>query len=101
MLSPHLDELHRVQSVLSKCRLLVCGADERAYETAEEFDVDMRELGRARFCCMYSVQCNCVSHGMGGPSVSICMNELTGHRRGQHPRLACAPRPRRGARGSL
>jgi hypothetical protein len=52
MLSPHLDELHRVQGFLSRCRLLVCGTDERANEIAEAFDVNMRELGRARFCCM-------------------------------------------------
>jgi hypothetical protein len=63
----------------------VSGTNERAYEIAKAFDVEMRGLAGARLVVSKAYNVIVCSHGMGGPSVSICMNELTGHRRGQQP----------------
>jgi uridine phosphorylase len=70
-----LTSVHEFADVKFIC---VCGTNERAHEIAKAFNVnnDMRELGRSRFV-VYKVQNVIVcSHGMGGPSISICLNEL-------------------------
>lgn len=57
--------------------ICVCGTEERAYDIAQAFGPTyVREIGRSRFV-VYKVHNVIVcSHGMGGPSVSICLNEL-------------------------
>jgi uridine phosphorylase len=57
--------------------VIVCGTNERAYEIANSFGPEyVSELANARFVLYKVLNIIVCSHGMGGPSLSICVNEL-------------------------
>lgn len=59
--------------------VLVCGTNERAHDIAKAFDRnrnELREIGRSRFVIIKVMNVIICSHGMGAPSISICLNEL-------------------------
>ena len=57
--------------------VIVCGTNERAYEIANSFGPEhVSELANSRFVLYKVLNIIVCSHGMGGPSLSICVNEL-------------------------
>jgi uridine phosphorylase len=56
--------------------VLVCGTNERALDIAKAFRNELCEIGRSRFVVIKVLNVIVCSHGMGGPSISICLNEL-------------------------
>lgn len=60
----------------------VAGTDKRAWLIAEAIAARVgggqvvEEIGRDRFVCLKVGSVICASHGMGAPSIAICLNEL-------------------------
>ncbi len=85
----HVESLHHLGLSRAACErefadvlfVCVCGTDERALEISRAIAARLpgcapRELGRSRFVVYKVGQVVVASHGMGGPSISICLNEL-------------------------
>jgi uridine phosphorylase len=86
----HVESLHHLGLSRAACErefadvlfVCVCGTDDRALEIARAIAARVpgagapRELGRSRFVVYKVGQAVVSSHGMGGPSISICLNEL-------------------------